>query len=72
MENSLATRPASIRWNHFAGITLLSFATLMLDLPAPRTLCSKLVSFWFFGDIDRPPWIWSFRGCSFTLEKFAR
>ena len=47
MENSLATRPASIRWNHFAGITLLSFATLLLELSLTRVL--SVASWYHFG-----------------------
>ena len=47
MENSIATRPASIRWHHFAGITLLSFATLLLELSLTRVL--SVASWYHFG-----------------------
>ena len=47
MENSLATRPASIRWKHFAGISLLSFATLLLELSLTRVL--SVASWYHFG-----------------------
>lgn len=47
MENSIATRPASIRWHHFAGITLLSFATLLLELSLTRVLA--VASWYHFG-----------------------
>jgi len=47
MENPIATRPAGIRWHHFTGITLLSFATLLLELSLTRVLS---VSSWYhFG-----------------------
>jgi hypothetical protein len=47
MENSIATRAASIRWHHFAGITLLSFATLLLELSLTRVL--SVASWYHFG-----------------------
>src|SRR3984885_12700395 len=47
MENSIATRPASIRWHHFAGITLLSFATLLLELSLTRVI--SVASWYHFG-----------------------
>ncbi len=47
MENSIATRPASIRWHHFAGIALLSFATLLLELSLTRVL--SVASWYHFG-----------------------
>jgi hypothetical protein len=47
MENSIATRTASIRWHHFAGITLLSFATLLLELSLTRVI--SVASWYHFG-----------------------
>ncbi len=47
MENSIATRAAGIQWHHFAGITLLSFATLLLELSLTRVL--SVASWYHFG-----------------------
>ena len=47
MADSIATRPASIQWHHFAGITLLSFATLLLELSLTRVL--SVASWYHFG-----------------------
>jgi len=50
--------PVQIRARHFAGLFLLSLATLLLELALTRILsCVAVVSLWLSGDIDGSAWL---------------